>query len=209
MHINEPADLDKATARPAGSKDVPCTISIQLLIRDRKLHMIVNMRSNDVVWGLPYDVFSFTCLQEAFLYMLQERGVPVDDLGSYHHHAGSLHIYDTHFELAKDVAAEDDRHVAPMAPFTLEGLRWLAEKAEPLIRDYASRTSIDWYSIPQNPEDRPFQGYDAPETTIEWMIGKLVDHRDKRYIERQKALDELVKMTEEAGGYSELEQEKK
>jgi thymidylate synthase len=64
MHINEPGDLYRAVMD--GSKDVPCTMSIQLLIRDRKLHMHVLMRSNDVVWGLPYDVFSFTCLQETF-----------------------------------------------------------------------------------------------------------------------------------------------
>ena len=207
MHINQPHDLRMAVM--SGSKDVPCTLSIQLLIRDRKLHMVVNMRSNDVVWGLPYDVFSFTCLQEAFLYMLQERGIPVDDLGLYHHHAGSLHVYDTHFELAKDVAAEDDIEVAPMLPFTLEGLEWLAHHAEPLIRGYATSGHIDWYSAPRNPEDLPFQGYDAPQTTVEWMLEKLMDHRDKRYIERQKALDELMKITEEAGGYPEFEEEKK
>jgi thymidylate synthase len=86
MHINQPPDLGRAVG--AGSKDVPCTMSLQLLIRDRKLHMHVLMRSNDVVWGMPYDVFSFTCLQEAFLYLLQEQGVPVDGLGCYHHTAG-------------------------------------------------------------------------------------------------------------------------
>jgi thymidylate synthase len=207
MHINEPSDLDKATTR--GSKDVPCTISIQLLIRNRRLHMVVNMRSNDVVWGLPYDVFSFTCLQEAFLYMLQEHGVPVDDLGSYHHHAGSLHVYDTHFEMVKDVTAEDDRDVTPMTPFTLEGLRWLAYHAEPMIRGHIRSSTIDWRSIPQNPDSCLLGSNDSSKTTIEWMLERLIDHRDKRCLEQERALKELVRLTEEIGGYQEFEREKK
>lgn len=203
MHINEPYDLLRAVL--GGSKDVPCTLSIQLLIRDRKLHMIVNMRSNDVVWGLPYDVFSFTCLQEAFLYTLQKQGVPVDDLGSYHHHAGSLHLYDTHFDMARLVSEETGCESSPMKPFTQEGLEWLVHQAEPLIRKSVDKYGIEWGTIPQQPG-----GEDDPAGSIDWMVSQLANHRHKRVEERrQKGLDELVKITEEAGGYPELEQEKK
>lgn len=45
-------------------KDVPCTCTLQLMNRQSRLHMVVNMRSNDVYWGLPHDVFCFTMLQE-------------------------------------------------------------------------------------------------------------------------------------------------
>lgn len=184
MHINQPRDLAKAV--DSGSKDVPCTMSLQLLIRDRKLHMHVLMRSNDVVWGLPYDVFSFTCLQEAMLLVLKDEGVEVDDLGAYHHTAGSLHVYDTHFTMAEEVSKEDIPVPAQMEPFTLDGIRWLAETAEPLIRESAVTMKSDWASVPRNPEDFPFQGYDAPQTTVEWMVATLVDHRDKRVLERLK-----------------------
>lgn len=167
MHINEPEDLYNAANY--GSKDVPCTMSIQLLIRDRKLHMHVLMRSNDVVWGLPYDVFSFTCLQEAFLYMLQDAGVPVDDLGQYHHTAGSLHVYDTHFGMAEAISKEAITEPAPMKPFTLDGLRTLADEWEPGIRNGEILVAGDQFG-----------------DTIEWMVEHLQQHRAKRDAEKLK-----------------------
>ena len=35
------------------SKDVACATSLQFLLRENKLDAVVNMRSNDAVWGLP------------------------------------------------------------------------------------------------------------------------------------------------------------
>jgi len=34
------------------------------LIRNKQLHMLTNMRSNDAFWGLPHNIFSFTMIQE-------------------------------------------------------------------------------------------------------------------------------------------------
>lgn len=34
-------------------KDVPCTCSLQFMIRANRLHLSVVMRSNDAYWGLP------------------------------------------------------------------------------------------------------------------------------------------------------------
>jgi thymidylate synthase len=192
MHINEPRDLWWAVDR--GSKDVPCTMSLQLLIRDRKLHMHVLMRSNDVVWGLPYDVFSFTCLQESFLYKLQAAGVPVDDLGTYNHTAGSLHVYDTHFTMAEEVSKEPDLDLPPMKPFTLDGMERIAEVVEPDIR--TGKGDHVWVH---------------PGETESWMLDRLIEHRDKRITEAQRrdeALTQLTRLTEEMGGYSELEEKK-
>ncbi len=41
-------------------KDVPCTCTLQFLIRSGRLYLITSMRSNDAYLGLPHDVFSFT-----------------------------------------------------------------------------------------------------------------------------------------------------
>lgn len=76
-------------------KSVPCTNSIQFLIRDNKLHAIVSMRSNDAYLGLPHDVFTFTMIQE-----IVARTVGAD-LGTYHHFAGSLHLYESEREDAE------------------------------------------------------------------------------------------------------------
>lgn len=79
------------------TKDVPCTLNIHFMIRDGKLDCFISMRSNDVIWGLPYDIFTFTVLQEL---MAQELGV---DLGKYYHYVNSMHIYEYHFEFSKKI----------------------------------------------------------------------------------------------------------
>lgn len=66
----------------------PCTLSIQFLIRDDKLHMQVNMRSNDAYLGVTTDVVVFRLLQ---LYIASHLNVVP---GRYTQTAGSLHVYD-------------------------------------------------------------------------------------------------------------------
>src|SRR5260370_23780117 len=67
-------------------EDVPCTCTLQFMIRQDKLHMFTNMRSNDALWGLPHDVFCFTMLQEIVAKPLSVQ------IGSYKHAAVSLHL---------------------------------------------------------------------------------------------------------------------
>ena len=63
-------------------KDVPCTCTLQFMLRRGKLHLIVYMRSNDAVLGLPHDVFCFTMLQEIVARQLEA------DIGLYRHMVG-------------------------------------------------------------------------------------------------------------------------
>lgn len=67
--------------------DVPCTCTLQFMIRRGGLDMITHMRSNDAFIGLPHDVFCFTMLQE-----IMARTLSVE-LGTYKHMVGSLHLY--------------------------------------------------------------------------------------------------------------------
>ncbi len=69
-------------------KEVPCTTTLQFILRNNKLHLIATMRSNDAYLGLPHDVFCFTMLQEVVARILAV------DLGSYRHFVGSMHLYD-------------------------------------------------------------------------------------------------------------------
>ena len=78
------------------TKDPPCTITLQFTIRDEKLNMHVYMRSNDIVWGTPYDVFVFTTIQKVFANTL---GIPV---GKYYHTVTSLHMYERDFEKCRE-----------------------------------------------------------------------------------------------------------
>jgi thymidylate synthase len=68
-------------------KIIPCTCSLQFMIRHDRLNMSTTMRSNDAYIGLPHDVFSFTMIQEIMARILN------CDLGEYSHFAGSLHLY--------------------------------------------------------------------------------------------------------------------
>lgn len=85
--------------RPGYSKDIPCTISMQFLLRDKKLHAVVTMRSNDVVLGFTYDVFTFSMVTLAVSLLLKARGIQ-NELGNLHVNAGSLHLYEDYYERA-------------------------------------------------------------------------------------------------------------
>lgn len=93
-------------------EDIPCTCTLQFVIRHDRLHMFTNMRSNDVHWGLPHDVFCFTMLQE-----IVARSLSVE-VGTYKHSVGSLHLYAQHIGLAKRFLKEGwqptDRAMPPM-----------------------------------------------------------------------------------------------
>lgn len=109
MNIHVPSDRHKE------NKDVPCTLTLQWLIRANALHLIVNMRSNDIIRGFTNDVFQFTMLQEAMLVNLKEI-YPDLELGHYYHNAGSMHIYDQHFEMARDIIASPAIKEVSMIP---------------------------------------------------------------------------------------------
>ena len=83
------------------TKDEPCTIALQFLIRDGALDCIAMMRSNDIWTGLPYDIMYFTTLQKIIADAL---GV---DYGSYTHVAGSLHMYLKDEEKIADRLSQD------------------------------------------------------------------------------------------------------
>ncbi|WP_138440222.1 thymidylate synthase [Marinobacter alexandrii] len=91
-------------------KSIPCTCTLQFLIRGGQLNLLVNMRSNDAYWGLPHDVFAFTMLQE-----LIARSVGVD-VGVYQHCAGSLHLYEDHLDKARGYVEEGWMNKISMNP---------------------------------------------------------------------------------------------
>jgi len=80
------------------TKDTPCTMYLQFFIRNNKLFLITNMRSNDVWFGLCYDLPFFTIMQENMLVLLKNNKEYKDlQLGSYIHNDGSLHLYEKDF----------------------------------------------------------------------------------------------------------------
>jgi thymidylate synthase len=94
IQIFDAADTEKSY------KDVPCTCTMQFLVRSDRLDMVTYMRSNDAFKGLPHDVFAFTMIQE-----LVARSLGVE-LGTYKHAVGSLHLYDEDRDKAEEFLSE-------------------------------------------------------------------------------------------------------
>lgn len=97
----------------ADPRDVPCTLSIQFLYREA-LDAIVTMRSSDAYWGLTYDIFQFSMLQE---FVARNLGV---EPGSLYLNAGSLHIYE-------DFVGEHTKMIDPRWPFLMQPMPLLNE----------------------------------------------------------------------------------
>lgn len=76
-----------------GNKDQTCTLHGIFMIRDNKLNLTINMRSNDLTLGLVYDLPWFISL----IYKMKDElkdVYPDLEIGSYTHYVHNLHIYD-------------------------------------------------------------------------------------------------------------------
>lgn len=100
MHFNMPKHQHYT------NKDFVCTLNAIFNIRDNKLNMTLQMRSNDVVLGLPTDVAFFSLLQQQMYVQLKEL-YPDLELGKYTHISSSMHLYERNFKLAKDMLDHD------------------------------------------------------------------------------------------------------
>ena len=89
-----------------GNKDFVCTMYANFFIRNNILHMKVQMRSNDIFYGLTFDAPFFSILQQSVFLKLQET-YPELQLGMYYHYADNVHFYERHFELANEIKAEN------------------------------------------------------------------------------------------------------
>jgi thymidylate synthase len=84
-----------------GNKDFVCTIAQHFIVRNGKLDSIVFMRSNDLIFGLTYDMPWFCLLQKK---IAKELRLP---LGSYKHFTTSLHVYEKHWSIMREMSQED------------------------------------------------------------------------------------------------------
>ncbi|WP_395107571.1 thymidylate synthase [Actinomadura sp. SCN-SB] len=82
-----------------GHRDVPCTLGYWFALRSGRLDMHTMMRSQDLWLGFCYDLYAATVLHELM------AGWVGAQLGAYHHHVGSLHLYAEHLPAASALAA--------------------------------------------------------------------------------------------------------
>lgn len=92
-----------------GNKDFVCTMYANFFVRNNRLHMKLQMRSNDIFYGLTFDAPFFSFLMQS-VYLILKDEYPTLELGQYFHFADNLHFYERHFELAD--AIKNDEHVS-------------------------------------------------------------------------------------------------
>lgn len=158
-------------------KEIPCTCTLQFLIRDGRLNLFANLRSSDAYLGLPHDVFSFTMLQEI---IARSLGV---EIGVYKHFAGSLHLYEEHFVAAKNFIDEGwQTTLLDMPPMPL-GSPWPSVNS--LVRaEYHIRT--------QKSSEYDVSDLDPYWADLVSMLKVLRAHKDGSIEEIKKICDGMV-----------------
>ena len=97
-------------------KEIPCTTTLQFILRNRKLHLSATLRSNDGYLGLPHDVFCFTMLQEMMACRLGVQLRCDIQPGYYYQYVGSMHIYKDHCKHIKRYLDEGHQRIFEMPP---------------------------------------------------------------------------------------------
>jgi thymidylate synthase len=89
-----------------GMSDFMCTYSTQYYIRDGLMHASVFMRSNDAVYGYKNDYAWQRYIHKQVLSGVNGKSGTVYGLGDLHWNAGSLHVYERHFDLIEEYFGE-------------------------------------------------------------------------------------------------------
>ncbi|WP_375286138.1 thymidylate synthase [Sphingomonas sp.] len=140
-HLREDPDSRRAFALIAEpedsrsrSRDVPCNIALMFRIAHERVNMTVVNRSNDVIFGVPYDLFSLSLLHFAVCRTLGR------EMGEYLHISNSMHMYRANADLAERSAVAPP---APLSPTTVQSHAFL----EALVDNAAAIESLDFDRI--------------------------------------------------------------
>ena len=85
----------------------PCLYGTQWIVKQGKLHLILNQRSQDMLAANGWNIMQYTALQYMFA---QVTGLEV---GTLIHNIGDCHIYDRHIPLVKELIEAESMDVHP------------------------------------------------------------------------------------------------
>ena len=86
-----------------GRSDFMCTNDVQYLIRDGAVHAVVQMRSNDAVFGYKNDRAWQQHVLERLTAELSTASGNSYRVGHLYWNVGSLHVYSRHYHLVDPV----------------------------------------------------------------------------------------------------------
>lgn len=122
---------------PMETKDVPCTVAMQFMVRHDVLHTNVFMRSSDAWMGLPYDIFSFTMMS-----MIVAIAVGIKEMGRLHITMGSSHLYEKNWAAAQEVIGKWDWK--PSSPWLVKSFHTADELMTRLRNIADSEGAKEW-----------------------------------------------------------------
>lgn len=93
-----------------GMSDFVCTNAVQYMIRDGALEVVVQMRSNDVVYGYRNDYAWQKYVQDKLVYDYNCGTKKADRIvaGNIVWQVGSLHVYERHYSLVEKYIQENN-----------------------------------------------------------------------------------------------------
>lgn len=159
--------------------DVACTIYLHPFVRDGKLHMVANLRSQDMLWGYPYDTQAFQWMQEVM------AGVLGVELGEYWHIMNSAHYYTEYEDKVLESAYRSSGAQLPdcrldreSTAFVMNGLKEGLQKARDGDIPYATMSTLsnvsgfyaDWLCVMTAYEQKRF--HDDAEAAAQ--IAKMI-----------------------------------
>ena len=126
----------------AVKKNVPCPFTFTVNIIGGRLNLHNIVRSNDAVLGMPSDIAGFALLQ---CILAQKLGLKP---GIYSHSISNAHIYDIHYEAAKELIRRKNEH----APIKLALPPHSFERAEKKDRKLVEKI-VGQLSAQYNPQE--------------------------------------------------------
>ncbi len=125
------------------SNDIPCVSNIVFMPRNDILHMTLQMRANDALKLLPYNLFEFSILMEC---MSAQAGLK---LGNLHHTAVSLHLRGQDIDLVKEISGSAESPSMPNITTFSNSMRIELVEIEQLIRTQIAHQGVEpaweWY----------------------------------------------------------------
>lgn len=123
-------------------KNIPCPFAYTINIIGGRLHMHNIVRSNDMILGCPFDVFGFALLQ---CMIAQRLGVRP---GIYTHTISNAHIYDNHYEGAKEIISRTNDHKNIELHLPKDSLKRAEQKDENLVGEILADLQAQYNPLP-------------------------------------------------------------
>lgn len=134
---------------PPKTKDVPCTVAMDWMVRDGAVECHVFMRSSDNWLGVPYDAFNFTMLTCEIVRQLNQQPLfwpqPLG-LGNCHLTAASSHLYERNFDDVRRVLEQEAvEPTKPVPPHLYTDSRVPIKELLNVLKDSAPGFADRWW----------------------------------------------------------------